>query len=66
MIWRLREEDNTKTTSAVVTALTTAFSSVASDAMDAIGAILPIALPIMGAVLVAMIGIRIFKRVANK
>lgn len=55
----------TGTSSSVVTALSTAFSSVASDAMDAIGAVLPIALPIMGAILVVFIGIRLFKKSAK-
>lgn len=52
--------------SGVQSALTTAFSSVASDALSTISAILPIALPIMGAVLVVMVGIRLFKSVAKK
>lgn len=52
--------------SSVVTALTTAFGTIASDAMSAISAVLPVALPVMGAVLVVMIGIRIFKSVAKK
>lgn len=50
----------------VVSALTTAFTSVASDAQSAIAAILPIALPILGAIIVVGIGIRIFKKVAGR
>lgn len=50
----------------VASALTSALSTVAADAMGAITAILPIALPIMGAIVVVGIGIRIFKKVASK
>ena len=52
--------------SGVPGALTAAFTSIASDCMSAISAVLPIALPIMGAVVVVCIGIRIFKKVASK
>lgn len=51
--------------STITTALTTAFSTVASDSMDAIKAVLPIALPVMGAILVIGIGIKIFKKVTK-
>ena len=54
------------TTSTVVTALGNGFTTIAGDAMDAISTILPIALPIMGAVIVVILGIKIFKRIANK
>lgn len=54
------------TTPTVSDALSTAFSSVASDASSLIQAIIPIALPIMGAVLLVMIGIRVFKSIAKK
>ena len=50
----------------VVQALTTAISSAASDAMDAISAVLPVALPVMGAVAVVGVGIKIFKSVIHK
>lgn len=53
-------------TNPVVTALSTAFSTVASDAMDAISAILPIALPVMGAIVVVTIGIKIFRKVTGR
>lgn len=55
-----------QTSSGVVTALTTAFSTVAGEATDAIGAVLPIALPIMGAIVVVGIGIKIFKKVTGR
>lgn len=46
----------------VVTSLTTAVSGFASDAMGAIGSILPVALPIMGAIVVVGIGIKVFRK----
>lgn len=54
------------TTPNVTTALSNGFSSVASDAMGAISAILPIALPILGAVIVVVVGIKIFKKVTGR
>ena len=50
----------------VVSAITSALSTVASDAQSAIASVLPIALPIMGAVVVVGIGIRVFKKVTGK
>lgn len=47
---------------AITNALTTAITSIGSDATDMIGAVLPVALPIMGAVLVVGIGIKVFKK----
>lgn len=47
---------------AAATALTTALGTVASDAMSAIGSIIPVAAPIMGAVLIVGIGIKVFKK----
>lgn len=52
--------------STVTSALTAAFISIASDCMSAISAVLPIALPIMGAIVVVTIGIKIFKKVSSK
>lgn len=52
--------------SGVTTALTNGITTVASDALSAIGSIVPVALPIMGAMAVVGIGIRIFKKVAGK
>ena len=46
--------------------LTTALSTIASQALSSIAAILPIVLPVMGAIAVVGIGIRIFKKVASK
>lgn len=52
--------------SAVVTGLTGAFTTVATDCTAAITATLPIALPVMGAIVVIGIGIKIFKKVTGR
>ena len=58
---------NEASTIATVTgALTTGISTIASDAMGAIGSVVPAALPIMGAVGVVGIGIKVFKKVAGR
>ena len=50
----------------VVSALTTAVTQIASDANSAIAAILPVALPIMGAFIVVGLGIKLIKRVTGR
>lgn len=50
---------------AVVTSLTTAIGTFATQAMGAIGTIVPVVLPIMGAIVVVGIGIRVFKKFAK-
>lgn len=50
---------------AITTALTSALTTVSTDALSAIGAVLPKALPIMGAIVVITVGIRIFKKAAK-
>ena len=52
--------------SSVETALTTSFTSVGSSMTSLVGKILPVALPIMGALLLVGFGIKAFKKVANK
>lgn len=52
--------------SSVETALTTSFTSIGSSMTSLVGKILPIALPIMGALLLVGFGIKSFKKVANK
>lgn len=47
---------------AVVTSLTSAITTFAGDAMGAIGTIIPVVLPIMGAIVVVGIGIKVFKK----
>ncbi len=54
------------TMESVVTALTTSFTSVSGSIMDVIGKILPIALPVVGAVIVVSVGIKIFKSLVKK
>lgn len=51
---------------AITTALTTAITTIGTDAMDAIAKVLPAALPIFGAIVVVSIGLRVFKRVAGR
>lgn len=46
----------------VAGALGTAMTTVASDATNAITTILPIAAPILGALIVIAVGIKVFKR----
>lgn len=50
------------TASAVVQALTDAVSSAAADCQSAISSVLPVALPVMGAIVVVSVGIRVFKK----
>lgn len=52
--------------STVVTALTGALTTTASQCQDAIAAVLPVALPVMGAIVVVSIGIKIFKKVTGR
>lgn len=51
--------------STVTSALTSGLSTVADNCMTAIGAVVPYALPIVGAVIVVTIGIRVFRRIAK-
>ena len=47
---------------AISTALTTSFTSVGSELTGIISSLLPIALPIVGGVMVVVIGIKILRR----
>lgn len=58
----LLETSPAATMETVTTALKTAMTSVANGAMGAIGDILPIALPVMGAIVVVGIGVKVFKK----
>lgn len=51
---------------AITSALTTSFTEVAASLTGLIGDVLPIALPVVGGVLVVGIGIKIFKKVVSK
>lgn len=46
--------------------LTSSLSTVASDALDTIGGILPVALPVLGAIIVISVGIRIFRKISGR
>lgn len=59
-------EPEVPTMAAVVTALTTGFTDVATQSLSAITGILPVALPVLGAIVVVGIGIRLFKRVTGR
>lgn len=50
----------------VETALTSSFTSIGSSMTGIVGKILPIALPIMGALLLVHFGIKAFKQITNK
>ena len=52
--------------SSVETALTTSFTSVGSSMTSLVGKILPIALPVMGILVLVGFGIKAFKKVTNK
>lgn len=54
------------TVTAVGSALTSALSTLASDAMTVVGNVLPVVLPVMGALVVVTIGIKLFKRIASR
>lgn len=51
--------------STVVDALTTAFSGVASDIQSSIVSILPIALGVVGTIMVIGIGMKVFQKVSG-
>lgn len=51
--------------SGLVTSLSTGFQDVASDAVSAIGSIVPYALPVLGAIVVIGIAIKVFKKVTG-
>lgn len=52
-------------TTGIADTLGTSFTGVASDMMDAIGTILPIALGVGGAILVIYLGWKLFKRLTK-
>lgn len=49
----------------IITALNAATKTAADGCMDAISGVLPMALPVMAAIVVVGIGIKIFKKVAR-
>ena len=58
--------DTSSALSSVESAMITSFTSVASSMTGMVAKILPIALPIMGILLVVGFGMKAFKKVANK
>ena len=50
----------------MITAITTAFSTMAGDALDGIGAVLPVVLPILAAIIVVGIIIKVVRKVTGK
>lgn len=51
--------------STITTALTDGITTIATDAMTAIGAVIPVALPIAGAIVVVTLGLKVFKKVSK-
>lgn len=47
-------------------ALSTALGTTATDALSAISAVLPVALPVMGGIIVISVGLRVFKKVTGR
>lgn len=52
----------TTTAASVTEAMTSALSTTASDMMGAISSIVPVAVPVVGAILVVTLGIKVFKK----
>lgn len=46
--------------------MTTSFTEVGNSMISMVGKVLPIALPVMGALVLVTFGIKSFKRIANK
>lgn len=57
--------DGSTAMTSINTALTEALSSTANDAMGTIGDVLPIVLPVLGAIVVVFVGVKLFKRFAK-
>lgn len=53
------------TMASVVSALTTAMGTVATNSLDAISGVIPVAAPVLGAILIIKIGIRAFNKVTG-
>lgn len=57
--------DSAATIASISQAATTALTEIQGDALNMIASVVPVAIVIMGAVLVVRIGIRTFKSVGN-
>lgn len=53
-------------TTSIGDTLATSLGNVANDALSAIGGVLPVALPVLGAIVVISVGIRIFRKVSGR
>lgn len=51
---------------AVTSAIVSGVSGIAESGMTTVGSVIPVALPIMGALVVVGIGIKVFKKVTGK
>ena len=50
----------------VGTALVSSLTEIGTSIMGTIGAVLPVAIPVLGAIVVIGVGIRVFKKLAGK
>lgn len=57
---------STNTVSTVIDAMTNGLSTAGSDLLGAIAAVVPVALPVMIAIVGVAVGIKIFKRVTGR
>ena len=53
------------TVTSVSESLTAALTTIASDMSNAVGAIVPIAVPVLGGILVVSLGIKAFKKITK-
>lgn len=58
--------DGSSTNGSITESMVTAFTSIKDDILSAIAKIAPIALPVLGAGLLVVVGIKIFKKVTGK
>ena len=50
---------------ALTQALTTGINSIATECLEAVGTVVPAALPIAGGIIVVTLGVKLFKRMAS-
>lgn len=55
-----------ETSTTIISALTTGFTTIASDMQSGLAKIVPIALPVLGGILLIRYGIRIFKSITGR
>lgn len=51
---------------AIITGLTGGFTQMATDALNGIGAVVPVVLPILAAIIVISIVVRVVRRIAGR